>query len=109
MSEKTPTPHVDAAAREEAILRKDIEEVLSSQAGQRLFAWLHRNSGYAMPASVVRDREILPLSSAYNDGRRALYITLRGKADPKLLRDAEELSERRGPAPTIAVKSSQEK
>lgn len=88
----------DEAQAADKQIRADVDDVLSmpNGAGKRVFAYLFKTSNYSSIVSAIdpRNAEIIPSSSAFNDGRRALYVGLRRKASYDLLKAAEELVER---------------
>lgn len=77
-------------------LDSQIDAVLRTEEGRALFVLMFRLSSYNMNVSAIdpRNHEILPASSAYNDGRRSLYVDLRRRASYDLLQAAEALAER---------------
>lgn len=77
-------------------LDAQIDAVLRTEEGRALFGLLFRLANYngVVSAIDVRNHEILPASSAYNDGRRSLYVDLRRRASYDLLQAAEALAER---------------
>ena len=80
--------------------KKAVDVVLGTEEGRLVFAHIFHLCSYNMNSSVVdpRNSEILPSSSAYNDGRRSVYVGLRRLASYDLLKAAEDLAERPVPA-----------
>ena len=90
---------LNEAKKKRVELTAAIDAVLSTDPGRKLFALLFKLSAYNRVVSAIdnRNSEILPASSAYNDGRRSLYVDLRQLASYDLLKPAEELAERPEP------------
>lgn len=85
-------------ARKAAVakLRGSVDAVLRTEEGRAVFAYLFHDSLYNQNTTSVHPQtgETLPGATAFNDGRRALYISLRRLASYDLLQAAEELAER---------------
>lgn len=79
-----------------AKLRGQVDAVLRTEEGRALFVHLFHSCLYNQNTSSVHPQtaEVLPGASAYNDGMRAVYISLRRLADFDLLQAAEALAER---------------
>lgn len=77
-------------------LDSQVDAVLRTEEGRAVFAFLFHRAEYNGTAVAVdpSSHEILPLSSAYNAGRRSLYLDLRRRASYDLLQAAEALAER---------------
>lgn len=77
-------------------LDAQIDLVLRTEEGRALFVLLFKLANYNQIVSAIdpRNAEIIPASSAYNDGRRSLYVDLRRRASYDLLQAAEALAER---------------
>lgn len=81
---------------ESAKINAAIDAVLRTEEGRTLFVLLFKLANYNQIVSAIdpRNAEIIPASSAYNDGRRSLYVDLRKRAAFDLLQAAEALAER---------------
>ena len=87
---------------------KFVDNVLRTEDGKKLFAWLHRRCGYSV--SVLRvsrsTGDIAPLSVEARGAERDVYVDLRRLAGRELLAAAEFLAET--PAPPVSAAQSQE-
>lgn len=77
--------------KQEAQLKRDLNETFSTPAGRRSLFWLMQICGYQRP-SVVADPqsgEVVINSTVYNEARRNLYLTLRSFLTRQILTDVE--------------------
>lgn len=80
---------------EDARLRGHIDNVLRTESGRALFAYLFKDCGYNQSSIIVNPNsmELNLTSTAHNEARRSVYVRLRKKASASLLHPAEELAE----------------
>lgn len=95
----TPEERLITHRAEDARLDKAVDAVLRTEEGRAVVGFLFRRAGYNKTVSAIdpRNAEIIPTSSAYNDGRRSLYIDLRNHASAELLHVVEAEAERLEP------------
>ncbi len=77
--------------KQEAGLRRDLNETFATPAGRRALYWLMKNAGYQKYDTVVdpNSGEIMTISSLYNMGRRNFYLNLRSFLKKDILKDIE--------------------
>lgn len=84
----------EARRREERDIQTAIGTVLKTQAGQKLFKFMHNRAGQAKP-DIALDPSGIPAkdSMLYNSGRRSLYGDIRERAPLDLLMAVEMAAE----------------
>ena len=92
-----------------AQIRADVDSVLRTDAGKRVFAHLFRLCGYNV-SSLTTNRttgDIATLSTECKEAQRLVYISLRNLAAPDLRAAAEALAE--APLPSASIREEERK
>lgn len=73
-------------SREDALLRKDLNETFATASGLRTLRWLMNLCGYQRP-SVTADQNGSPVleGTIYNEARRNIYLSIRQMLKQEIL------------------------
>ena len=75
-------------------LNRSIDEVLRTEAGRDVWAFIFNLCGYNTSSLTSKnDGEVAPLSTECKEAQRLVYIRLRNRASKELLAAVEQLAE----------------
>lgn len=81
--------------REEAQLRAAVDAVLRLESGRVFWAYLFKLCRYNQSSIAIdpATKDIQTIATQHNEAMRLVYLMIRAKASPELLKEAEHLAE----------------